>query len=706
MGVKLNIDPDADVAPVGISSTTISQSVVAAAASASAAATSEANALTYRNAAQTAQMNAETAEANAEAAAATALANAAAAALKVPVRIAVTSNISLSGTSTIQGVALQVGDRVLAAGQTTGSANGIYVVAAGAWSRAADADTSVEIDGATVLVRGGDYAGYIFRLVTEGVVLGTTPLYWMESENIPNARATHWYVDSVNGSDSNTGARGSAFATIAKLMTVAKPGDSIWLRRNSVFREQFGLLDRWKVRAYGHFGKKPKICGADLLANASFSLESGDVYKISLPSIPTTNNPYAGVNANGVLMVWENDARLGESLVLRTSIADVQSHVGSFWWDSTNKILYVHASDSSDITANGKVYEASTRTLCIHGGDKVYVENLIGEKAGIVTSGGQQAYAILGYGSGKYVRCEGNHCWNHCVGVANSVTADDLIFDRCQAYDAERNTITAPPTLFIAYKAGTQPSRVIFKNCRAKQPILFTGSYQEVAFYSHGATCICEYQGRNYAENIYYGVQLINDGTDGSFNICNGKFAGNKLGIGVYITYGTHNIEVELANCSSTAVVFTNPSASISPDGSRVTGKIIDCLVGLSINAVSGASIRVYAHDLLIARKTSPGSHVDGTGIQSNATGIFDMHKCVFHNIGTNIVGNAANNPVGVSDYNVFSGHVRMYSGTNLTPTFSTLLSDWQSQTGQDANSVTTTPVFNYRDLEVAEAFV
>jgi hypothetical protein len=66
MGVKLNIDPDADVAPAGISSTTISQSVVAAAASASAAAASEANALAYRNAAQTAQTNAETAETNAE----------------------------------------------------------------------------------------------------------------------------------------------------------------------------------------------------------------------------------------------------------------------------------------------------------------------------------------------------------------------------------------------------------------------------------------------------------------------------------------------------------------------------------------------------------------------------------------------------------------------------------------------------------------
>ena len=65
--------------------------------------------------------------------------------VKDSVRAATTANITLSGTQTIDGVALVAGDRVLVKDQTTGSQNGIYVVAAGAWTRTSDADTSAEV---------------------------------------------------------------------------------------------------------------------------------------------------------------------------------------------------------------------------------------------------------------------------------------------------------------------------------------------------------------------------------------------------------------------------------------------------------------------------------------------------------------------------------------------------------------------------------
>lgn len=65
--------------------------------------------------------------------------------VKASVRAATTANITLSGTQTIDGVAVIAGDRVLVKNQSTGSANGIYVVAAGAWSRATDADSDAEV---------------------------------------------------------------------------------------------------------------------------------------------------------------------------------------------------------------------------------------------------------------------------------------------------------------------------------------------------------------------------------------------------------------------------------------------------------------------------------------------------------------------------------------------------------------------------------
>lgn len=61
---------------------------------------------------------------------------------KASVRVATTGNITLSGTQTIDGVAVIAGNRVLVKDQGTPAGNGIYVVAAGAWSRATDADNS------------------------------------------------------------------------------------------------------------------------------------------------------------------------------------------------------------------------------------------------------------------------------------------------------------------------------------------------------------------------------------------------------------------------------------------------------------------------------------------------------------------------------------------------------------------------------------
>jgi hypothetical protein len=57
---------------------------------------------------------------------------------KQSVRALATANITLSGTQTVDGVALSAGDTVLCIAQTTGSQNGSYTVAAGAWTRTPD----------------------------------------------------------------------------------------------------------------------------------------------------------------------------------------------------------------------------------------------------------------------------------------------------------------------------------------------------------------------------------------------------------------------------------------------------------------------------------------------------------------------------------------------------------------------------------------
>lgn len=98
---------------------------------------------------------------------------------KQSVRAATTANITLSGAQTIDGVSVIAGDRVLVKNQSTGSQNGIYVCAAGAWSRSTDCDASAEVtSGLTVVVEEGTVnSGKIYLLTTANpITLGTTAL--------------------------------------------------------------------------------------------------------------------------------------------------------------------------------------------------------------------------------------------------------------------------------------------------------------------------------------------------------------------------------------------------------------------------------------------------------------------------------------------------------------------------------------------------
>jgi hypothetical protein len=68
---------------------------------------------------------------------------------------ATTANITLSGLQAIDGYTTLANDRVLVKNQTTTSANGIYVAASGAWTRALDMDVWAEVPSAYTWVEQG-----------------------------------------------------------------------------------------------------------------------------------------------------------------------------------------------------------------------------------------------------------------------------------------------------------------------------------------------------------------------------------------------------------------------------------------------------------------------------------------------------------------------------------------------------------------------
>lgn len=125
--------------------------------------------------------------------------------VKKSVRVIARSNITLSGTQTIDGVAVVAGDRVLAAGQTAAKDNGIYVAAAGAWARAEDADGSTPSNdlnaGAFTFIEEGTVyhdCGFVMSS-DEPFVLGTTEQVWTQFSRAGVLNPRHGL--SLNGLD-------------------------------------------------------------------------------------------------------------------------------------------------------------------------------------------------------------------------------------------------------------------------------------------------------------------------------------------------------------------------------------------------------------------------------------------------------------------------------------------------------------------------
>ena len=98
------------------------------------------------------------------------------------VKAASTANLALSGAQTVDGISLVAGDRILVKDQTTQAQNGIYVVAAGAWTRAADQDTWAEVPSAYVWVEQGTVKADTGWTCTSdaGGTLGTTAITWTQ----------------------------------------------------------------------------------------------------------------------------------------------------------------------------------------------------------------------------------------------------------------------------------------------------------------------------------------------------------------------------------------------------------------------------------------------------------------------------------------------------------------------------------------------
>ncbi|MEU4703324.1 hypothetical protein [Nonomuraea dietziae] len=172
--------------------------------------------------------------------------------VKPAVRAGTLVNVALTGLQTIDGVALQAGDRVLVKAQTDPVQNGLYTAASGAWSRTGD-----------------QLAPNTFVFVSEGSTLAETG--WAISTNgpiTPGTTAIAWAQFAGGGGG---GGAGAGLAQNGALLDVVAADGSIVVNPDSI---TVGLVPIAKGGT-----------GATTAAAARTALGVGGSYSAALPAL-------------------------------------------------------------------------------------------------------------------------------------------------------------------------------------------------------------------------------------------------------------------------------------------------------------------------------------------------------------------------------------------------------------------------------------
>ena len=448
-------------------------------------------------------------------------------------------------------------------------------------------------------------------------------------------RGRVFYLDSAAANDSADGLTwANAKQTIAGVQALSLvAGDTVLMR--GLFRVAATLsedgLPTLPITWQAATPLGATISGATVIANGSFASHSGDAYKITM--------------ADPVIVLEDDGSLDGASgrdnkvmLTEESSIANVIANAGTWFHDGS--VLYVQATDSTDITANGYLYEGGSVADPVSiTGDDVTLLGLRVEGAterGIKVTGARPTLS----------RCEVRYTNNECVRVTD---APGALIEDCHV----RDTQTTDNACILITGSGS--TGAIVRRCRITEAV-------GVRITASGSVII---------EDSY-----LSAGADGNYCIIASSSAGEVI--------VRHNF---IHGSAFNTVNFT---------GSALGGAVYGNLIVGTQAAERLLRVGDLTGDLVVVNNTFYNEVSNGNNVNIDGT---TFNRCIFKNniVVTNgrtmkltVVAGAVDQVE--MDNNLYysdTGYAFSWDGTTQTS-----LADHQTVNGQEANSVVGDPKF------------
>ena len=240
------------------------------------------------------------------------------------------SNITLSGLQTVSGVVLSAGQRVLVAGQTVETNNGIYVAAAGAWARSADMPTGSNAAGAFTFVESGsgDLAdsGWVCTNDSANSTVGTDAILFTQFSGAGQITAGNGLTKTGNTLDVSVG-NGIAIVSdaVAVKLNAANPGLKV---------DGAGLAISLTANATGNVRSAIAVDGTGLsikVDDSTIDADSAGQLRVKSSGITTSQLANNAVTANQIADNSVVTAKINDANVTYGKLAaDVTAKIGRF----------------------------------------------------------------------------------------------------------------------------------------------------------------------------------------------------------------------------------------------------------------------------------------------------------------------------------------------------------------------------------------